>query len=338
MEFLMTYGWALLVILLVIAALAYFGMLNPDRFLPDKVSVSDNRIQIVETGTNRLILKNVGGDTFSNLKLNMTNHNCLESNPITLAPGEIKNYVLQCSDVPTKNSKLRGDIKITYSTSTYGEIVTKIANANYAVSGNYFSSRDLVGYWPFEDNWNDYSGYGNNADPASCTPNCPTFTAGKVGKGFVTSSSGINVPDSSSLDLANSLTLSVWVKVSSLDSLKTFIFKDQEYWLRQDNSLILDISNVWVYLSGGWEPRASGATTLAVGRWYHVAATWDGSTITLYLNGVKESSSPRTGTVSPTTNVVSIGTNVAGTYIDEAMIFKRALSSDEIKALYEMGK
>lgn len=33
MEFLMTYGWAILVALIVISALAYFGVLNPERFL-----------------------------------------------------------------------------------------------------------------------------------------------------------------------------------------------------------------------------------------------------------------------------------------------------------------
>ena len=34
MEFLMTYGWAILVVLAAIGALAYFGVLSPDRFLP----------------------------------------------------------------------------------------------------------------------------------------------------------------------------------------------------------------------------------------------------------------------------------------------------------------
>ena len=34
MEFLMTYGWVLLVVLIAIAALAFFGVLNPSRFLP----------------------------------------------------------------------------------------------------------------------------------------------------------------------------------------------------------------------------------------------------------------------------------------------------------------
>src|SRR3989344_976291 len=35
MEFLMTYGWAILAVLISIASLAYFGVLNPSRFLPE---------------------------------------------------------------------------------------------------------------------------------------------------------------------------------------------------------------------------------------------------------------------------------------------------------------
>jgi len=34
MEFLMTYGWAILIVLVAIGALAYFGVLAPDKFLP----------------------------------------------------------------------------------------------------------------------------------------------------------------------------------------------------------------------------------------------------------------------------------------------------------------
>lgn len=40
MEFLMTYGWAILVVLAAIGALAYFGVLSPDNFLPDKCTIS----------------------------------------------------------------------------------------------------------------------------------------------------------------------------------------------------------------------------------------------------------------------------------------------------------
>lgn len=40
MEFLMTYGWAILVVLAAIGALAYFGVLSPDKFLPSKCTTT----------------------------------------------------------------------------------------------------------------------------------------------------------------------------------------------------------------------------------------------------------------------------------------------------------
>ncbi|NQU98897.1 hypothetical protein HQ533_05515 [Candidatus Woesearchaeota archaeon] len=40
LEFLTTYGWAFLVILVMIGALAYFGVLNPSRFVPDTCTFS----------------------------------------------------------------------------------------------------------------------------------------------------------------------------------------------------------------------------------------------------------------------------------------------------------
>lgn len=36
MEFIMTYGWAVLVVLVVIGALVYFGVLSPERLLPER--------------------------------------------------------------------------------------------------------------------------------------------------------------------------------------------------------------------------------------------------------------------------------------------------------------
>lgn len=40
MEFLMTYGWAILVVLAAIAALAYFGVLSPSKLLPERTTFS----------------------------------------------------------------------------------------------------------------------------------------------------------------------------------------------------------------------------------------------------------------------------------------------------------
>ncbi len=41
MEFLMTYGWAILVVLVVIGALTYFGVLNPGTFMPSRCTTGE---------------------------------------------------------------------------------------------------------------------------------------------------------------------------------------------------------------------------------------------------------------------------------------------------------
>ena len=60
MEFLMTYGWAILVVLVAIGALAYFGVLSPNKFLPTSCTLEpgiscDHK---VEAGQTTLVLKN----------------------------------------------------------------------------------------------------------------------------------------------------------------------------------------------------------------------------------------------------------------------------------------
>ena len=55
MEFLMTYGWAIVVVLAAIGALAYFGVLSPNKLLPDRTTFAaplpnvDNAV-IISTG------------------------------------------------------------------------------------------------------------------------------------------------------------------------------------------------------------------------------------------------------------------------------------------------
>lgn len=75
MEFLMTYGWAILVVLIVIAALAYFGVLNPGRFQGDQCTVpapfgcTDS---IIRTGDFIVNLRYAGGVPITITAINLT--------------------------------------------------------------------------------------------------------------------------------------------------------------------------------------------------------------------------------------------------------------------------
>ena len=66
MEFLMTYGWAILVVLIVIGALAYFGVLSPSTLLPEKctfpVSLTCTDHSVAQTSMTFIMLNGAGRD------------------------------------------------------------------------------------------------------------------------------------------------------------------------------------------------------------------------------------------------------------------------------------
>ncbi|MNC93844.1 hypothetical protein D3C83_105630 [compost metagenome] len=79
--------------------------------------------------------------------------------------------------------------------------------------------------------------------------------------------------------------------------------------------------------------------------WYHAAATYDGATMRLYLNGVLVASMSKTGSVAASASVpVTIGRSPEGSAftqmsgaLDDLRIYNRGLSAAEIAALASGG-
>ena len=90
MEFLMTYGWAILVVLVAIAALAYFGVLTPTKFLPERctmpsgIACLDHKAS-ASTGQIQMIFQNGMGVDIQNVVLTIPG--CTASSPLNLTNG-----------------------------------------------------------------------------------------------------------------------------------------------------------------------------------------------------------------------------------------------------------
>lgn len=95
LEFLTTYGWAFLVILTMIGALAYFGVLNPKKFVPDTCTfgaafICDDHV----INTNSVIVKlknnvesiNITGITLTNTETG-TEYNADDFTVLTTSSG-----------------------------------------------------------------------------------------------------------------------------------------------------------------------------------------------------------------------------------------------------------
>jgi hypothetical protein len=87
----------------------------------------------------------------------------------------------------------------------------------------------------------------------------------------------------------------------------------------------------------GGEQNALGSAGLPVNTWTHLAVTYDGQTLTLYVNGAPAGSKAQTGLVPTSAGVLRIGGNgiwpewFSG-LIDNVRIYNRALTQAQIQS------
>ncbi len=118
MEFLMTYGWAILVVLVAIGALAYFGVLSPDRFLPSKctlpagIACTDFRIDA--PSTINVVLRNGMGFDATSVSVTASGCTTADATPATIANGDLGSYAVTGCTL-TAGSKYSGDVNVTYT-------------------------------------------------------------------------------------------------------------------------------------------------------------------------------------------------------------------------------
>lgn len=89
-----------------------------------------------------------------------------------------------------------------------------------------------------------------------------------------------------------------------------------------------------------WDDDLGVAATIDNDKWYHTAVTWDGTTRTLYLNGVSiGSDTPGVQNVADTDMYIGSGLSGSGDDLDgtleRMMFFRRAITAQEIYDEYQ---
>ncbi len=203
----------------------------------------------------------------------------------------------------------------------------------------------LVGWWRAEGNAKDSvdNNHGELLNGAG-------FAPGRVGQAFAFDgiSALVSVPDSPSLNPTDGLTLEARIRVSEFSENDSVAIagKDDPYSPRQYMLGIGNVSGEWVFRAHVGVPTGyhfcNGATALQKTTWYHVAMTYDGSVLKLFVNGRLDGSLAVSGPIVVTGHPLLVGGHASGPWnfnglVDELRLYNRALSSREILARYKAG-
>ena len=120
LEFLMTYGWAILVVLVAVGALAYFGVLSPDKFLPAKCTLQSGIACIDHKATATQLILRVQNSLGYDITVDAVKaFQCTAlGSQGTLANGAPATYTLTaCNNL---GAKYNGQVNITYTVTETG--------------------------------------------------------------------------------------------------------------------------------------------------------------------------------------------------------------------------
>ena len=187
----------------------------------------------------------------------------------------------------------------------------------------YLTDPYTVGLWHFDEGTGttayDSSGYDNHG-----TISGATWVDGKFGKAlqFDGIDDYVEVPASPSLAIADAITIEVWVYLLSAPTNMRIECRpySTEEWAAPyaDYELVVLNEAGWggypgraVYfgltLDGSWTYFAT-TDTVPLNTWTHLAATYDGSNMKIYINGQERASKSASGTIGTSGNPLFIGT------------------------------
>ena len=149
----------------------------------------------------------------------------------------------------------------------------------------------------------------------------------------------VTVNDANMLDLTNGMTLEAWVYPTAPPAdWSSLVVKEQPGEL---------VYGLYSGMPGNNRPTGWGFVSVATGvygtsalptnTWTHLATTFDGTTLRLFVNGVQTATQPLSGNLRVSTGALRIGGNaVWGEYfrgmIDEVRIYNRALDALAIQS------
>jgi hypothetical protein len=202
----------------------------------------------------------------------------------------------------------------------------------------------MVAFWRGETDATDLIGGYSGTFYAGSMPTAPSITVwGKVGSAFAFDGTNyVQIPDAPGLQPAQ-ITLEAWVFPTMLSSTnyQTVIGRGSSTALAEQWWLGV-LNGIPQFFSHASEQSLAGPAAIPLNEWTHLAATFDGATRVLYVNGIQVASQGGFGALLYAPVPVGIGatwqnnipTDLFTGFIDEVSLYGRALTCDEIFDIY----
>jgi hypothetical protein len=181
----------------------------------------------------------------------------------------------------------------------------------------------------------DSSGRGNNGTISAAT----WTTAGHSGNAlsFNGTNSWVTVNDAASLDLTTGMTVEAWVKLTTVSGWRAVIIKETTGGLAYGLYANTNLNRPAGVIHTSTDVNLYGTAALVANTWAHLATTYDGANLRLYVNGVQVASQAFTGSMPISASPLRIGgDSVWGEFlsgvIDDVRVYNRALAGAEIQA------
>mgnify|MGYP003345286365 CR=1 FL=1 len=170
------------------------------------------------------------------------------------------------------------------------------------------------------------------------------------------SSAYVQLPSSTALDITDSITVEAWIYPTSFGTTSAqnsilckhgwsqgergYVFRCGGAGILSFNIAGLDVNNI----NQGWQDVQSPANALILNTWQHVAASYDGDSLRLFVNGIQvaaqqftgsiDQSNPYTARIGRLSDPGQAETRYFSGRIDEVRVWHRSLNSSDLLANY----